>query len=403
MNLIEIFFGLFFLSFILLSLGFSGKILLTYFDIPSMHLFLIIGCIDIWILGAVISLLEPLLSFVPDNGFLLIYRLGTITISLGMISFSRMMHRPIFGKKTRFLSTLSEIIFSMTFTLALVDLLLPKPLFIVITRNSGEWKFTLHPLTLTLYILAISFLVMAISFDLLSSATISEKFISHLKTIRSFLLIGLTLLLSSSIIFLVGSVYFHWFSTKLGSISFTLTIIFLFSFLIYLSYSHPFFLLMSGIQPNNLLKAGYVGYFLGSFTDYGPELILVSPQIQERMELSDEALANFGIYILTMTGHMDTIAEKVSLIPISAIEELVALSFTFLIKNPAVEDERMVDGAPTFFAILIPSIMALGLNNMQTLVSLVMERVKEKGVLSQLADQEVLKDLTIIVLRKLLL
>ena len=167
MNLIEIFFGLFFLSFIILSLGFSCKILLTYVDIPAMHLFLIIGCIDIWILGAVISLLDPLLPFVSENVFLLIYRLGAITISFGMISFSRMLHRPIFGRITRLLATLSQILFSMTFTLALVDLVLSQPLFIVIIRNRGEWEFTLHPLTLTIYILAISCIVMAISFDLL--------------------------------------------------------------------------------------------------------------------------------------------------------------------------------------------------------------------------------------------
>lgn len=404
MNVIEIFFGLFFLIFILLSIGFSCKILLTYFDIPSLHLLMIIMCIDIWIFGTVLSLLEPLLPVVPDDAFLLVYRFGIITILLGMISFSQMMHRPIFSRITRFLSTLSEIVFSMIFALAMVDVLLLHPQFFSITRNSvGDWEFTLHPLTLTLLIVAISLIISAISLDLLTAPTISEKFIAHLKTIRLILLIGFTLVLCIGSIFFFGTIYFHWVPPKLGSIFFTLTIILLFSFLIYLSYTQPFFLFMSGIQPNNLFKPGYVGYLLGSLTDFGPEPILVSPKIKKRMDLSDEALITFTIFILSLTGTFDTIAEKVSLFPISAAEELFALTFTFLTKNPAIKDERMAEGAPTFFAVFIPSIMTLGLNNMPNILSIVMERMKEKEDLSQLAEHEFLKELTLFVLRKLLL
>jgi len=159
---------------------------------------------------------------------------------------------------------------------------------------------------------------------------------------------------------------------------------------------------MSGIQPHLLLTQGYVGYFLGSFTDFGPELILVSPQIQERMELSDEILTNFSISILTMTGTYDTSVGKVSLLPITAAEGLVAVSCTFLVKNPELEDERLVEGTPTVFAVLIPSIITLGLKNLPMVLSIVLEQVDQKETLAQIAEPQFLKDLTMLVLRKVL-
>ncbi len=103
-----------------------------------------------------------------------------------------------------------------------------------------------------------------------------------------------------------------------------------------------------------------------------------------------------------MTGTYDTSVGKVSLLPIIAIEELVAVICTFLAKNPELEDERLVEGAPTVFAVLIPSIMTLGLKNLPIVLSIVLERVEQKETLAQIAEPQFLKDMTMLVLRKVL-
>ncbi|MFX0095167.1 MAG: hypothetical protein ACFFBD_25760, partial [Candidatus Hodarchaeota archaeon] len=343
---------------------------------------------------------EPLLR-IPENVLILMYYLGNIGFLLGMLGFSRMINHPAFPKIIRVLSKLSEYGYSMVFALNIADMFLVHPVFFLISRNYGEWQLSFHPLALILFIISTSFTIILAFTEIINPPPFYDARFLREKKIRIVLYPAIILCLAINSIFFLGMVYLNIVPFKLGFMIITPIVISLFSVVLYLSHTQPVFLLISGAQPTLFIRQGYIGYFLASFTDFGPAPILVSQQFKERMNISEDELANFSVGGLSATFSNSSV-RKIALLPLLTVKDLVGLTFSFPISNPSLEDERLVHSAPSLFSIFFPSVMTFVFSNLSRVVPIVWEKIEEKETLTQLADSKFLEELTLIVLRKLL-
>ncbi|MFX0095923.1 MAG: hypothetical protein ACFFBD_29565, partial [Candidatus Hodarchaeota archaeon] len=129
--------------------------------------------------------------------------------------------------------------------------------------------------------------------------------------------------------------------------------------------------------------------------------ILISTELQKRLNIDDEVLVNFSVSTLSASSIYQSLSTGTSvLVPMPGFQDLKALAFIFMIKNPEVDDERLLEGASTFVAILFPSILLPGLSNIIKAEKYIWEKIKEKDTLQNLIDAEFLENITLNVLRE---
>ncbi|MFX0061211.1 MAG: hypothetical protein ACFFC7_03425 [Candidatus Hermodarchaeota archaeon] len=395
-NIIEILCGLILLIFIIGNIVYLYGFIVKYLDLTAFYLLIEFLCFDFWIFSISLFLFESLFLFPPVT-LILGYYFGNIALLAGLVGFSFMMNSVIFSRIARILSKISIIIYSMIIALNLADLLSIQPLFFLITHNAGVWVLILHPLAFTFSIIAAASTILTITLNVLNPTVLPEYLSLQQKKFRYNLSYGLILFIAIGVISLFITALFL---LKLSLLISFLTIIIPLGLLFYFSSTKPFFFLISGTQATLLLEKGYIGYFVASFADYGPTPILISPVLRECMNISTEALENFSVSGLSAMSVYDSLTEKVSLLPVPTIDDLEALLFQFLIPNTEVKDERLVMGAPTFFAIIFPSTMLFRANDVTRIIPLIWRQLREKETLFELSDANFLEKITLLALRQ---
>ncbi|MFX0091914.1 MAG: hypothetical protein ACFFBD_09145 [Candidatus Hodarchaeota archaeon] len=399
MNLIEVLFGVLFIIFIIGTIFYLYRFVLDYRDIVALYLIIEVIFFDFWLFSISLFLFDSLFP-ITDEILIVNYYLGNIALLSGLIGFTLMTNRPMFSRIARIFARLSALGYTMIVTLNLIDLLSMQPLFFVVARNNGEWELNLHPLALVIIFITVALTMLSVSLNILNSELVPDNLFSEQKRDRYLLVCTLTICLIIDIISFLGTITPNFLSLKLGFIIFVHTTIIPFILLLYFSYTYPFFFLIIGTQTSLLFEHGYIGYLVASFTDYGPSPITIFRVFKERMGLSNESIENFCVSGITALSVYDPLTERFSVFPVPIAKRLIALIFLFLIVNLDIEDERLAEGAPTFFAIMLPATVLLELNKVARIEPIIWKWLREKETLSQLADDDFLKKLTLFTLRQ---
>ncbi|MFX0090654.1 MAG: hypothetical protein ACFFBD_02735, partial [Candidatus Hodarchaeota archaeon] len=342
MNVVEVVMGLLFLLFIITSIIYVCKIVLIHFDRSAFHLAVVIVCFDFWVFTISLFFFESLLVL-PSEVLRSGYYLGNIALFIGLIGFSFMMSRPVFLHLSHTFSYFSIFGYSMLIALNLVDIILPNSLFFIFASNMNEWELSMHPLALGLVISAVLFTMISIILNVLITPALSENHLVQQRKQRYLLTSILMVIWGLNFIFFTLTVVLKLVPLKIGFFIFICSLIIPFFLCLYFSGSLTFFFLIAGMQSKVLLEQGFIGYFLASFTDFGPAPINLSLNFRKRMKLADEVYENFSVSGMSPMVAYEYLGEKVSLLPIPTSANIYALSFAFYIDNPNLEDGRLVE------------------------------------------------------------
>ncbi|MFX0064464.1 MAG: hypothetical protein ACFFC7_20015 [Candidatus Hermodarchaeota archaeon] len=398
MSMLDIFIGLLLLIFIIVSIGYAFIVLRQYFDSSAVYFFGVVTCFDAWIFTIALFFFFSPLTF--PQGIQVVYTIGNIALLLGLIGFAYMMNHSIFSRTAGIFAKLSIFGYSMIIALNLVDLLLTEPIFFLIIQNTADWEVNAHPLATVLIIVTGFLLMLTVAINILNLSIIPENLVSQQKNMRYLLLLGIIVGVGVGIGAFISTSVLNLVSLKVSLILFVAAAFISILPLLYFSYTQPFFFLVVGMQSSRLLlEQGYVGYFLGSFTDYGPSPVLISAELKEQMNISDQILVNFSVSALSASSIYESLVGTFSLLPVPECTTLTALTFTFIVKNPKIQDERLIDGTTTFVAIMFPTSMLSGINNIAKIQPYIWAQLKEKETLSQVSDPEFLEKLTLFILR----
>ncbi|MFX0090407.1 MAG: hypothetical protein ACFFBD_01495 [Candidatus Hodarchaeota archaeon] len=398
MLIIDTLAGIFFLFIVIISFGYIFRIFITYLDRSAIYLLLLTVCFDCWVFTRSLFLLESLILF-PAEILKLSYFIGNIGLFFYLVGNSFMLNRSVFPRVTRISSMACVITGSMVIAANIFDMVLSQPLFFVLTNNAGIWKVTIHPLMLGLIFLATFFIVSSFFINVLMLPLLSEEIRFQQKKIRNLLIGTLTTCWIIGALIYAGTATLQMVTTNLSFII-VMSIALISSITIfYICNNYPFFFLIIGTQSKLLLEQGHIGYFLASFTDYGPSPILYSSKFEERNQLGEEAYTNFSINGMTALIAYEHVGDRMALIPFPTVYNIQALVFTFYILNQELDDDRLMEGAPTFFSIMFPHDLTWALSNLEEIAPIVWERLRKKKTLSEVSDPDFLEELTLSILR----
>lgn len=175
----------------------------------------------------------------------------------------------------------------------------------------------------------------------------------------------------------------------------------------YFSFNQTFLHFSGSPNPSILIKKGFIGYYLSSVTNNGPEPVLYSQTFVENSKLPQESLLALAFSAISIVGMFSGTKEnsfksRVSLIPVPGTENYSTLVYTFFTKNEANDDERIKEHAPTAYCILFPSNFSLDLRKMTTTLSDVLALLEKDTNITVVNNESTLRSLTEIILRKML-
>ena len=405
MMIFDLLLGGFILSLIGFNLVYLQKILRQSFNQYSIHFMLTIILIDIWGCALTLFLFDQLFSFSIIDLMAVLYLIGNTCLILGITNVSIIFTRPYYPTHTRRLSMLSVLFFSMLSTLAVIDLINylggSNSIYWIFVKSNDVLTFYTHPLVLLYIALGVTSLLLAGTIIVVKHHTFSEFLYAKEEQKRANIIRLLAILPSIGYLISSGMITGFFIFSSLSVFILTVSLLVPFSVLVYISYTRPVLFLISGIRVVPLLKQGYLGFVLAAFLDQGPEVIRISPNAQNVMKISDLSLEASTISLMAITGSSEFWANRVILVPIPTSKEVSAMTFTFLTKNPELNDPRLQTHDPVIFAILIPAFLPLSLKNCSEVLPIVLKKLREKETLSEINNEDFLIDLTIFIINKL--
>ncbi|MHA1968952.1 MAG: hypothetical protein ACW964_14250 [Candidatus Hodarchaeales archaeon] len=164
-----------------------------------------------------------------------------------------------------------------------------------------------------------------------------------------------------------------------------------------------------GMDPELAIKNGYIGYSLFSMTLHGPEPLVVSDKFKEFSKISETALLGLSVNSIITSGSFrgdasKSIGELISLVPVPEFPQLTALTFSFTTINEelAKQDPRAKKGVATIFAIIFPSDLTIALQQLSSAMPIVTAIVNKHKNITELMSTELLEQMAVSVLKKLL-
>ena len=168
--------------------------------------------------------------------------------------------------------------------------------------------------------------------------------------------------------------------TLLINIIFLLFVVITFSYFIFFGLKQPYLALFFGLS-NNLVESGMVGYFLASMSKEGPVPLNISPEFTKLHHFTIEEQNDLALNSISASGiFQEEFFEGVSIIPLSqSTQDLIAITFSFKMLNPSLSfDQRYNLGAPTIYALLLPSLFIQSLSFLDRLNDLFKDWIKLK-------------------------
>ena len=164
-----------------------------------------------------------------------------------------------------------------------------------------------------------------------------------------------------------------------------------------------------GIKPEKTLEIGFIGYLLSSMTSLGPTPLLISKKFQEVTKITEPSLLGISVNAMAIIGSFRSAADEIMkerylLMPVPYNVFLTTLGFTFTIKDQelAKEDPRFITGSPALFAIIFPSDLTLALEHLPQALPIVLEFVSKVDNIKELQNSDLLEQLSIKILKKIL-
>ncbi len=390
---------------VIISFTFVFKIILQYRDSASLQVLIAFSFLNLSIFLSIFWI-DQVVNDVNDSS--IYYRLFLIFAYLTGLSICLILDKKFYSFKTRVLSKITFTLYTICMSLTISDIVTKDNNFYYIYRFDNK----LIPyygyygglfLVLANILLLVTFYLSYRDLRTMPKIMVADKSFSLITGI-AMIIIGIFVIdfyLQISNLASIGQygefINVSYFITlNLISIMFT-----------YFSFTQTFLHFSGNPNPNTLIKKGFIGYFLASVTNNGPEPLTHSKAFVDYSQLPQESLLGLAFSAISIVGMFSGTKEnsfksRVSLIPVPGTVDYSTLVYTFFVRNEANEDERTKEQAPTAYCIMFPSNFSLDLRKMTSTLSDVLSVVERDRTIENINNDEMLFQLTNIILRKML-
>ena len=405
LSVLIIFLFIVFIVQFIISFSFVFRLFLQYRDGASIQLIITFLCLNLSIFFAIfwVNINSSNLSFYSS-----FYRFSMITLFLTAINICMILDKKFYDFKTRLASKFSYTFYTICLGLVISDAVTNRSNFFYLLQNNNVTFPYYSPVASVFLIVSNIFLLFTFYLSYRSLKVLPTMLVAH----KSFFVIFASLI----IILAVFSFDFLLQMTNIAlvgifaifiNLSYFIILNFISIIFTYFSFTQIFLHFSGNPNPNILIKKGFIGYYLASVTENGPEPINYSKTFVEYSKLPAESilgLAYSSISIVGMFSGIENISysSKVSLIPVPGIENYSSLVYTFFTKNDRAIDERLKIHEPTAYCILFPSNFSLDLSKLTSTIAEVSKILEKNDQLDYINNNEILSSITNGILRKLL-
>ena len=339
----------------------------------------------------------------------IIFKISIITLFLMALVICSILDKSFYNLQTRVFSKLCFTIYCVCIGLVISDIVTGNNTFFYLYsyKNTFFPYYNMTASLLTIFgnlFLLLTFYYSYTSLKYFSKVLIDKKifliiFIATMMVLFAFVADFILQILDINYIIIFESYINFVYFVLLNFISIILA---------YFSYTQPYLHFSGGPRSNLLIEKGFIGYYLASLTDNGPEPLNYSKQFVEYSNMPLKSIIGLAISAISIVGMFTgereaSFSSKVSLIPIPGIENYSALTYTFFTRNMTLLDERNREHDPTVYCILFPSNLTLALRKMNSTLEDVLKVAEQFSTIETLNDDKVLISLSSNVLRKILL